>query len=423
MQLKQSPSNVPEGGPRIAAEAQQLPLDAQPIQSKEIQPTKPIQAPVPVSPESVPSVPPVARAPFPSKSNPVSPTPSHPAVEAPAGADVLSQPKVSSQPATPAPAAEEKGGQSSPYSDWAVDAARKPVGTSKQAAKSVFDQELEDTASRMSSPVAHGKQMELEPPSEPSAAQALESPVSAKPPSKSTPRLTKEDAVSVVQQDLPLGLLYGQPSMESPLPSQEESIGLESSASADAAIPTEPQVFSSQHTQGGYVHPAMESAQIESAEYSSTQLEQQDIDYFEQLEYVRAESLEVQNAAPIDDEPVVTAEVSEWAPDMVPAEISYETEASHDDSHLIAHAPQCPNCSISLEPNARFCGECGFHLGTRIPSCPLCSAPLELSAKFCGECGSNIGPSQSPLPSGPGGMPGAPTQHGWLVKFLKILEN
>jgi hypothetical protein len=94
----------------------------------------------------------------------------------------------------------------------------------------------------------------------------------------------------------------------------------------------------------------------------------------------------------------------------------------------IADGPQCPNCNVHLEANARFCGECGYHLGTRIPSCPLCSAPLELDAKFCGECGSKLVPAVYSQHLGPGtlsmpGRPGAPTQHGWLVKFLKMLEK
>jgi len=96
--------------------------------------------------------------------------------------------------------------------------------------------------------------------------------------------------------------------------------------------------------------------------------------------------------------------------------------------------PQCPHCFSRLEANARFCGECGFHLGTRIPACPLCASPLEPTAKFCGECGMRLAPNHLPpaaaqdFPLSPGGlpMPGrrpAPTQHGWLVKFLKFLES
>jgi len=55
-----------------------------------------------------------------------------------------------------------------------------------------------------------------------------------------------------------------------------------------------------------------------------------------------------------------------------------------------AGLPICPQCSASLEANARFCGECGLHLNVRIPPCPSCGLPLEPSAKFCGECGHSL---------------------------------
>ncbi len=50
----------------------------------------------------------------------------------------------------------------------------------------------------------------------------------------------------------------------------------------------------------------------------------------------------------------------------------------------------CPQCAAHLEPNARFCGECGLHLQVRITACPSCNLPLEPSAKFCGECGHHL---------------------------------
>ncbi|MBX9671446.1 MAG: zinc ribbon domain-containing protein, partial [Candidatus Obscuribacterales bacterium] len=52
--------------------------------------------------------------------------------------------------------------------------------------------------------------------------------------------------------------------------------------------------------------------------------------------------------------------------------------------------PQCPGCALPLEPNARFCGECGYQLQVRIQACPSCQLPLEPSAKFCGECGYSL---------------------------------
>lgn len=67
--------------------------------------------------------------------------------------------------------------------------------------------------------------------------------------------------------------------------------------------------------------------------------------------------------------------------------------------------PFCPQCSNPLEPNARFCGECGLHLTVQpqvpapvaVPapapvgiSCPSCAEPLEPNARFCGECGHSL---------------------------------
>ncbi|HMP51879.1 MAG TPA: zinc ribbon domain-containing protein [Candidatus Melainabacteria bacterium] len=49
--------------------------------------------------------------------------------------------------------------------------------------------------------------------------------------------------------------------------------------------------------------------------------------------------------------------------------------------------PMCPHCMIQLEAGSRFCGECGYQLGSRIPSCPSCMQPVVPGAKFCGECG------------------------------------
>ena len=49
----------------------------------------------------------------------------------------------------------------------------------------------------------------------------------------------------------------------------------------------------------------------------------------------------------------------------------------------------CPNCEALLEPNAKFCPECG----TKIKSerhCTECGAKLAEGAKFCAECGAKV---------------------------------
>jgi superfamily I DNA/RNA helicase len=62
----------------------------------------------------------------------------------------------------------------------------------------------------------------------------------------------------------------------------------------------------------------------------------------------------------------------------------------------------CPQCSSPLEPNARFCGECGYHIQVQAApppptpapaaklACPSCAEPLEPNARFCGECGHSL---------------------------------
>src|SRR5262249_23535647 len=107
---------------------------------------------------------------------------------------------------------------------------------------------------------------------------------------------------------------------------------------------------------------------------------------------------------------------------------------------------QCPGCLASLEPGARFCGECGFKLEgkgpeTRIPVCQHCMLPLEPSAKFCGECGHpQTGTTFSAGHGADAAMDPAaqneaaqayqkflsgdkPGQKNWLVKILKQLEQ
>ncbi len=95
----------------------------------------------------------------------------------------------------------------------------------------------------------------------------------------------------------------------------------------------------------------------------------------------------------------------------------------------------CPSCALPLVATAKFCGGCGFCLHAKIPSCPLCTLPVEPGAKFCGECSANLIPnppahptSAIPAPAHPASSQSIsnqprPDQHGWLVKFLKHLEE
>jgi len=97
---------------------------------------------------------------------------------------------------------------------------------------------------------------------------------------------------------------------------------------------------------------------------------------------------------------------------------------------------QCRACGSMIEYGSRFCGECGVmaqSLGAALlRTCHLCGAPLDQEARFCGECGSNQFNGASAMPQIPTavGAPyapppnyGAPTQRGWIVKLLKLLER
>lgn len=47
----------------------------------------------------------------------------------------------------------------------------------------------------------------------------------------------------------------------------------------------------------------------------------------------------------------------------------------------------CPHCQASVNPNAKFCGECGQSVQQPKTACIKCQAELDTDAKFCGQCG------------------------------------
>ena len=47
----------------------------------------------------------------------------------------------------------------------------------------------------------------------------------------------------------------------------------------------------------------------------------------------------------------------------------------------------CPHCNGLVNPNAKFCGECGKSVQKEKVPCINCEAPINKEAKFCGECG------------------------------------
>ena len=46
----------------------------------------------------------------------------------------------------------------------------------------------------------------------------------------------------------------------------------------------------------------------------------------------------------------------------------------------------CSNCSSPLQPDAKFCGQCG----TPVKTCVTCKEVLALGAKFCSLCGTPV---------------------------------
>ncbi|MFH1285298.1 MAG: zinc ribbon domain-containing protein [Candidatus Micrarchaeota archaeon] len=44
----------------------------------------------------------------------------------------------------------------------------------------------------------------------------------------------------------------------------------------------------------------------------------------------------------------------------------------------------CPKCKAKLEPDAKFCAECGFRI---IVKCEKCNIEYPMGTKFCKQCG------------------------------------
>jgi ribosomal protein L40E len=48
---------------------------------------------------------------------------------------------------------------------------------------------------------------------------------------------------------------------------------------------------------------------------------------------------------------------------------------------------KCPKCKAKLEPDAKFCPECGFKL---IVTCEKCNIEYPIGTKFCKQCGGEL---------------------------------
>lgn len=49
---------------------------------------------------------------------------------------------------------------------------------------------------------------------------------------------------------------------------------------------------------------------------------------------------------------------------------------------------KCPNCGVEVDPNDKFCWNCGFSL--KVKKCPNCGAELRPNDKFCRSCGYKV---------------------------------
>lgn len=56
-----------------------------------------------------------------------------------------------------------------------------------------------------------------------------------------------------------------------------------------------------------------------------------------------------------------------------------------------ARQDQCPECSATLPPQARFCPGCGHRVLVHPEACPVCHAPAPPDARFCAQCGQRLG--------------------------------
>lgn len=48
---------------------------------------------------------------------------------------------------------------------------------------------------------------------------------------------------------------------------------------------------------------------------------------------------------------------------------------------------KCPKCKVKLEPNAKFCADCGYKL---IIECSKCEIEYPVGTKFCKQCGDEL---------------------------------
>lgn len=86
-----------------------------------------------------------------------------------------------------------------------------------------------------------------------------------------------------------------------------------------------------------------------------------------------------------------------WFDELVP-EIEIEAAAPEEpaaEPSASGASPHCSRCGAELQPDQRFCGNCGAPTGrvalaVDAPVCPACQALVPAHARFCPECGAPL---------------------------------
>jgi predicted RNA-binding Zn-ribbon protein involved in translation (DUF1610 family) len=80
----------------------------------------------------------------------------------------------------------------------------------------------------------------------------------------------------------------------------------------------------------------------------------------------------------------LTYKAGDVATDTVISGIKKGIDATKKEKGAAKPLERCPKCKVKLEPDAKFCPECGFRL---IVKCEKCGIEYPIGTKFCKQCG------------------------------------
>ena len=88
---------------------------------------------------------------------------------------------------------------------------------------------------------------------------------------------------------------------------------------------------------------------------------------------------------------------------------------------MTAPAISCPRCSSPIQPDGRFCTECGSPVEGA--TCAGCGGPLTPGAKFCHRCGAAVGALLGTVPGGAVPTParGPESRLPWIIGAVAAL--